>query len=1298
MSHLNNTEPNDNDQITQQEAWGILDSFFNEKGLVRQQIESYDEFLCDNIPKIIETSQPIEVDITGPLITTKYYYKFTNTYIGFPKVLEADGSLTDLTPNTARLRNLCYEVPIYITINYKKIEIDNKSGEQKIIEEKDDTTKFCNVPLMLNSKHCFLHGKSDKERILLGECEYDQGGYFIVNGSEKVLIAQERLATNQVYVFLNKSNSYFAEIRSIQEGEFKSANQLLVKYLLPPKKNTIVNEKILRVTIPYIKKDIPLFIVFMALGITNKDDIMKRIISENDESYEGRDPKTDEYLKILNYSYEESFIITNQEDALDYIGKRTTLLCDTREKRITCVLKIFQKEFLPHLSVDDDSFGIKSYFFGYIVKKLLDTVLEKRQVDDRDNFGNKRLDLSSTLLGNMFRISFTKVIREFKIIVEKHIQTSKSIFIKNDLNGKDITKDLRYAMSTGNWGSSKQKITKTGVAQALNRLSYSATLSHLRRVVAPIAKDGKSMKPRQLHNTSILQMCPSETPEGHGCGIVKNMTLLTHLSLNSSSDLVDEFLDNPENNMRLIRLKEISDKNISVNGIKVFLNGKWIGVHNNSSELLKYLINLRRSGKINYDVSIKILNEELCIDTDGGRCCVPLIVVKDNKLTITKDDIYKLKEGSKIWSDLVREGKIEYLDVNEMATSLIASTYNDLQEYSQIGYNYTHCEIHPSMILGVCASMIPFPDHNQAPRNTYQSAMSKQAMGIYATNYNMRMDTMAHVLFYPQKPMMQTKSSKYLNYGEMPAGHNCIVAIACYSGFNQEDSLIINKSAVDRGMFRSIFYRSYKDEENKKMNGLVEEFGLPDPNTVMGTKNNNYNNIDEDGLPKVGASYNSHEILVGKTVPIQTPVNSQNPSKMLMSKYTHKDVSMPIRTAESGIVDQVMISTNLDGKKFTKIRMRSIRVPEIGDKAACYCSNTEILTNKGWIFIKDLSFEYKVATLFNNNMKYTTPLEIMSYDYNDKMYKIKSNQIDLLVTPNHRMYVGNRNGNSFTFKYAEDIYGKRITYKKNIEKYISIVPENNLELLYNENNEIVSFILGNITVNINDWLILFGIWIAEGHSSKDYVNISTHKERVRNALNNIENENIKFGKYKESKNDTILNVYRIYNKNFVNYFSKLSVGSVNKFLPDWVWYLSSEQCKILIQGMMLGDGHTMKNGTRRYDTSSIKLANNFQQLCLHAGYSANISVKYKKGKSSIIKKEGRNGEIITQTTDAYRLTIIEKQNTPLVNKNIKKDGSNRHDSWENYDGKVYCCRVEGPGLIYVRRNGIPVWSGNSRHG
>jgi hypothetical protein len=326
------------------------------------------------------------------------------------------------------------------------------------------------------------------------------------------------------------------------------------------------------------------------------------------------------------------------------------------------------------------------------------------------------------------------------------------------------------------------------------------------------------------------------------------------------------------------------------------------------------------------------------------------------------------------------------------------------------------------------------------------------------------------------------------------------------------------------------------------------------------------------------------------------------------------------------------------------------------------------------------------------------------------MYTIKSNQIDLKVTPNHRMYVGNRDGERFDFKLAEDIYGKRVTYKKNIENYIPINRPDDFSYIHletgNEVNEPQGFILkaedekDNITIPMNDWLMLFGIWIAEGCTLRSWgVSFATHKQRVKDVLEPLcVRIGFEIRKHKDDVNDDTRNAWCMTDKRFVNYIRPLSVGAVNKSLPEWVWSLTPEQCKILINGMMLGDGHTMSNGTRRYDTSSTQLANDFQRLCFHAGYSTNISIKYKAGKESVVKKEGREGEIIRSTVDAYRMTIVEKQNTPKVNKNIKPNGDDRHDVWEEYDGKVYCCRVEGPGAVYVRRNGVTSWSGNSRHG
>jgi ribosomal protein L37AE/L43A len=535
-----------------------------------------------------------------------------------------------------------------------------------------------------------------------------------------------------------------------------------------------------------------------------------------------------------------------------------------------------------------------------------------------------------------------------------------------------------------------------------------------------------------------------------------------------------------------------------------------------------------------------------------------------------------------------------------------------------------------------------------------------------------------------------------------------------YTGYNQEDSNMINRAALDRGRFRSIFYRTYKDEERKNQSsGEEEKFCHPDPMETKHIKNAHYEKLAEDGFVPKNTYVTPDDILIGKVVPLRVPTGAVLPA----GAKKQRDVSKMPRNNESGYVDKIYKNRNGEGYNFVKIRMRQDRIPEIGDKFSCYSDDTDILTDKGWINITELTMKHSVATLMEGgqSMRYTTPLEVMEYDFNGDMYSIQSNQVDLLVTPNHRMYVGNRDGDNFGFKLAEELYGKRMTYKKNIEEYIPPTENRPAELSYlhattgevmTEPQAFVFPGVGNdartaysITMNMKDWLIVFGIWIAEGCVSSHSVRFATHKERVRQALDDIVSRNeITFGRYKEMKDDTILNSYRIHKTQIVHYFESLSLGAINKTLPSWVWYLTSEQCRTLIHGMMLGDGHTMKNGTRRYDTSSIQLANDFQRLCLHAGYSTNISIKYKAGHEATIKKEGRNNEVIRSTADAYRLTIVEKQNTPKVNKNSKPDGSDCHDSWVKYNGKVYCCRVEGPGAVYVRRNGVPVWSGNSRHG
>ena len=808
-------------------------------------------------------------------------------------------------------------------------------------------------------------------------------------------------------------------------------------------------------------------------------------------------------------------------------------------------------------------------------------------------------------------------------------------------------------------------------------------------------------------NGILVRNCPCETPEGHGVGVIKNMASTTSISIFSSPITVYAFIQNL-NILVSLRDATIQQKH---DHTRVFLNGSWIGMllNDDACSIINKLRTAKRSGVLHINTGIIWKNafKELWITSEAGRVLRPLYYanaireIAADKTGTLKKCINDIKEWNQLLIFETPNGNhlFEYLDSGESEGAYIAMDYESCIKDK----SYTHCEIHPSIIFGTAASGIPFPDHNQSPRNAYQCAMSKQAMGIYALNFRERFDAMSHVLCYPEIPMVSPYMSKFYGAQKLPAGQNIVVAIMTYTGYNQEDSNMINRGALDRGRFRSIFYRTYKDEERKNQSsGEEEKFCNPDPVDTKHMKNAQYEKIHEDGFVPKDTYVTPDDILIGKVVPLRVPTGSI----LSAGAKKQRDVSKMPRNNESGYVDKIYKNRNGEGYSFAKIRMRQDRIPEIGDKFSCYSPDTDILTSRGWIPFPELTSNDKVATLVNETtMAYTTPFEVVSYDYKGNMYKVESNQVNLLVTPNHRMYVGNREGNNFGFKLAEECYSKRWTYKKNIENYI---PSDKHPLLSyirdgQEMKEPQAFILKgepDLIIPINDWLTMFGIWIAEGCTLRSWgVSFATHKQRVKDVLEPLCTRiGFEIRKHKDDVNDTIRNAWCMIDKPFVDYIKPLSVGAVHKSLPNWTWSLTPEQCRTLINGMMLGDGHTMANGTRRYDTSSVQLANDFQRLCLHAGYSSNIILKYAAGHEAVVKQVGREGEIIRSTADAFRLTIIEKQNTPLVNKNITAKGENRHDSWEPYDGKVYCCKVEGPGAIYVRRNKMPVWSGNSRHG
>ena len=930
-----------------EEPWVLIESYFRNqhlKQLIRHQLESYNYFVNTQIENTIEMFNPVRICSDHDYIRElnlhrlEIHISFENFNIHRPQVYENNGATKIMFPQEARLRNFTYAGSMTIDLNIKYTvrngeNYKNTLNYQKILKN----IHIGKLPIMLRSDICVLNQYKHLNANQTGECKMDPGGYFIINGSEKTCLGQERAAENQIYCFnISKNNTkwtWSAEMKCIPDWKCISPKQINV--MVSSKNNGFGNAIYLQ--IPRLKNPIPLFVVFRAFNIISDKDICEKIILDID----------DKKYKRLLYGLQGSIVDANNcltyDAAIRYITSNviyTPLNVDKEtgyKRKNDFAFEVINNDIFPHCKSTEQ----KIYMLGYMVNKLLQTSFGWIEQSDRDSYLNKRIDLTGSLINNLLRNYLNKVVKDMQKQVIREINSGSwksNEDYENIINSTNIYKiiksttienGIKRALATGDFGIKQINSNKVGVAQVLNRLTYISSISHLRRVNTPIDKSGKLVPPRRLHNSSWGFLCPAETPEGGSVGIVKNLSYMTHITIPSNSTglydyilpliiNINSFADNP---------KELYDK------VKVFINGAWVGITNEPLELYNNLKEKKYKGIINIYTSIifDYKLQEIKVRNDAGRLIRPLLKVKNNNLIYTKDIINKVHSNEFQWNDLLYSGKInesviEYIDSYEQNNSMIAMEPELLKSLdTKYIYHYTHCEIHPSTIFGILASCIPFPENNQSPRNTYQSAMGKQALGMYVTNYDNRMDKTAYVLSYPMRPLVDTRLMDIIQLNTIPSGEQVIVAIMSHSGYNQEDSILFNKGSIDRGLFLATIYHTEKDED-KKLYGNEEVRCTPDKTKTKNMKFANYEKINSQGVVPENTLIKDRDIIIGKILPIKE--NKNDYTKTI--KYT--DESHVYRTNEETYIDKNYIECNGDGYNFCKVRLRNYRKPVIGDK------------------------------------------------------------------------------------------------------------------------------------------------------------------------------------------------------------------------------------------------------------------------------------------------------------------------------------------------------------------------------
>lgn len=822
----------------------ILKSFVKEISPTKQFTDSFDDFVKNRIREVISLLKPIHAADGDRWIKIK----ILGGTLKKPAMLEKNGDSrsdgNDFTPQECRLRNLTYGGPLYVDF-----QVERSDGKNSFLKD----VYIGRIPIMVFSSMCHLCDPN--KRTAAGECDKDPGGYMIINGQEKSMIGQKIPMNNRMITYLKNGVSACA----VKSERRKRVHVTTIKY----KANTSIS-----CTFPRLEEEVPLMVILMAMGV---------------DLNELRSVFTTEENALLEASFRN--LPSTVEEAKRRIRIREVYNVGLSEDER--LQNAFENVLVPHMKME-----YKAVFLVTMVQELLAVATGKIKPTDRDSVANQRVETACSLMTGLFLHLMIKVCNDTKLYLQKAFPKLKKGITDEKINKwvskiNTITDGFQYSLATGNWNTTfVDRQQRKGVAQALQRLTYISTVSQLRRVSSAVEKTQKLPKPRYLHGSHWGRYCPAETPEGAPCGLENQLTVQSYISIERDASVLRKAIQ------QFLIPVEIGNLTFT----QVFINGTYEGSTKRPKDLVFKIRKLRRTGQYAKDMSIthKTWRNHIHISTTAGRICRPLMIVEDGKC------VCESLQGLS-FTELCNRGAIEYLDCEEEDSGLTAFFVKDITP------EHTHCEISNAMMNGLCAATIPFSDRNPGTRNTYQCAMAKQAQGVNAANFQTRMDTTTNIMWYGQKPLVGTKLSDEYGVHDLPSGINAIVAIMPFM-YNQEDSIIINQSALDRGFARADTYKTIKESLSGKENSKFEK---PKKKRKVGK----YNNLEEDGLVRPGTAIKPGDCVIGKVTRRDHEVEDE-------SKLSHV----------KGTIDKVIMYQERNGDRAVKVRVRQTRVPVIGDK------------------------------------------------------------------------------------------------------------------------------------------------------------------------------------------------------------------------------------------------------------------------------------------------------------------------------------------------------------------------------